>query len=84
MAGNQREVAVAEYLAMRAQAMTEPGSGRCSFSYDPEEDARIKDAIRGYVNAWVLPYATALGASLRGTATAEQLALLDDVKTRGY
>jgi len=84
MAGNQREIATAEYLVMRARAMTEPDSPRCTFHHDPEEDTRVKAAIRGYVTGWVIPYAEALEASLKGTATSSQLGMLDDVKTRGY
>lgn len=84
MAGNQREAATAEYLVTRARAMTDPDSSRCSFHRDAEEDARIKDAVRGYVTAWIVPYAEALSASLRDTATPSQTAMLDDVKERGY
>lgn len=84
MAGNQRETATAEYLVVRTRAMVDTGSPRCTFHNDPDEDARIKAAIRGYVTGWVIPYAEALAASLAGTATNTQLAMLDDTKERGY
>lgn len=84
MAGSKREVATAEYLAEHLKDMVDPG-GRSSFaSFDQEENARVKEAIRLYVETWMVPYAKALAASLRGDASGSQLAMLDHVKDRGY
>lgn len=85
MAGTKREVAAAEYLVMKVEAMVDQEGRHCSFdSFDEEKNRGIKKAISPYTRSWVLPYAKALAASLRGDATPSQLALLDDVKTRGF
>jgi len=84
MAGSKREVAGAEYLAGHLRDMVDP-DGRSSFaSFNREENARVKEAIRLYVESWMIPYADALAASLRGDADGSQMALLDHVKARGY